>query len=116
LTDVLTNAKNINTYDRLAPFLVSAINKINPQSTVAHCPVHLSNIQITLTNLNCGCHVSKVVEAMEKCDGVAFVYVPSNVKPYKGTLLLDQAKTSLKDVLAATTQRVKEVYAGAKVP
>jgi tetratricopeptide (TPR) repeat protein len=99
----LNRAKELETWGSLAPFLLTELSKKRDLS--------VDKVVVRIDNLNCSCHISKVVEALTQVEGVAFVYIPSTVQPYEGIMLIDQTKISTADAFAKATEKTKAFYA-----
>jgi hypothetical protein len=118
MTQTLEAASAINKFDTLAPYLVKqlSLSKSTVAGVIPHCPFHLDRVQFKIGNLNCNCQVSKVEDAMNKIDGVAFAMIPTQSKPYLGSLVIDQSKTKAQDAFNQTAERIRTLYATAKTP
>lgn len=115
----LNRAKELERWEKLAPFLLTELTKTRGSQTAAstkQSQVCLDKVTITIDDLNCSCHISKVVEALNQIEGVAFVYVPANVQPYQGTMLIDQRKISTAEAFAQATAKAKAIYADMTPP
>ncbi len=109
----LKTVLEIDNSDLLAKYLLSRLQNSAAQSQDAP---KLEEVELTIANLNCGCHVGKVVNAMTELDGVAYSYIPANIKPYKGILIIDRNKIDAKTVFEKTTAKVKQIYASMVPP
>lgn len=107
----LKTVLEIDNSDLLAKFLLARIQKQEKLDKLK-----LEEIELTIANLNCGCHVGKVVNAMTELDGVAFSYIPANIKPYKGILIIDKNKIDANTVFEKATAQVKKIYASMVPP
>jgi tetratricopeptide (TPR) repeat protein len=70
----------------------------------------LEKVRFVVDNINCACHISKIVEAMSQVRGVAFVFVDSRQKPYQGVMLVEQDRTSVNQVFGETLKKMRLIY------
>jgi tetratricopeptide (TPR) repeat protein len=107
--DALLQSRTFDRFDPLAPYLVSSFlgdsgsekSTRKEQATITHAAPQydLRAVNFKVNGLTCGCQVSKIVDAFKRIKAVAFVQV-SGLKPYAGTILVDQSQTPVKDVFA----------------
>ncbi len=76
----------------------------------------LLKVDFKVNNLNCGCHVPRVLDLMSAVDGVAFAFIPSNEKTFSGLILLDPSKNSVEVVFAKTLAEIKTRFGTMKPP
>lgn len=112
MEQALKTVLEIDQSDLLAKYLLSRIqnNKAELENS------KLEEVELTISNLNCGCHVGKVIGAMNEVEGVAFSYIPANIKPYSGIMIIDRNKIDAKSVLEKTSEKVKTIYAAMTPP
>ena len=114
----LNKVKTLQNWDTLAPFLLAELSKAKAEkgNALAACPTALDEVKIRVNGLNCGCHMGKVIESLNQVEGVGYVFVPTNVQPYEGILLIDQSKTSVANAFAKTVEKTKAIYASMVPP
>lgn len=126
MTEELSQAKLMDQFGQLAPFLQRYVSAATATTTSAekkpaisqknHCDVNLTSVNFHINGLNCACQISRAEEALGKVPGVGFVHVIPNLKPYQGTLLVDESTTSVKELFVKAAETFREVYKAMKTP
>jgi len=94
----LEKAKELEEDDPLAPYLVS---KIKPAGTAIQesYKLNLTSAVITVENLHCACKLPAIENKLKNTAGVAFVGSARTIKPFKITVLLDQSKVTVNQLI-----------------
>jgi tetratricopeptide (TPR) repeat protein len=93
----LREASSFNRFDPLAPYLMASFTGSNSASP------KLVAVNFGINGLTCGCHITKITEGFSKIEAVVFANI-SALKPYSGTILVDESVMPLKEVFEKCPQ------------
>jgi tetratricopeptide (TPR) repeat protein len=93
----LREASSFNRFDPLAPYLIANLTDSNPALP------NLIAVSFGINGLTCGCHITKIAEGFTKIKAVVFADL-SALKPYSGTILVDESLMPLKEVFEKCPQ------------
>lgn len=112
--DELEKAKSLDSFDSLAPFLLSKFPSQELLKTNSLQQMNLTKVTFKLKGVNCSCHLSKVERTLSTQRSVAFACIkrpeyngnPFNsesenkAQEYEGTLFIDNPSANLAEIFS----------------